>query len=147
MLFYQIKEDFLCIKIVILEKGVSKMQCKKLKVGVTMLVLLGSFIGSDVSVYPVQAYQESDSSVSFLLNNWLYGDWYDQNGNLVLTIGNGYINGCQVITGFDFIGGIPGEGTIRILESTGYRDIHMQWSGNGKHRTLVIDNNMTLNRR
>jgi len=123
------------------------MQCKKLKVGIAMVVLLGSFVGNDISVYPVQAYQESDSTVSFLLNHRLYGEWYDQNGNLGLTIEDGYINGCQVITGFDFVGGGSGEGTIRILESNGYRDIHMQWYGNGKHQTLVIDNTMTLNRR
>ena len=42
---------------VILEKGVNKMQCKKVKVGIAMVVLLGSFVGNDISVYPVQAYQ------------------------------------------------------------------------------------------
>jgi hypothetical protein len=51
--------------------------------------------------------------------NHIKGNWYDSEGNLVLTIGNGYINGCKVICGLA-CGDAYG---YRIQESDGYRDM------------------------
>ncbi|BEU86623.1 hypothetical protein TAMA11512_00870 [Selenomonas sp. TAMA-11512] len=52
--------------------------------------------------------------------NLMEGDWYDTNGNRVLQIAGGYINGCRVLAAYDFAGASAnGVGCFDILESTG----------------------------
>ena len=46
------------------------------------------------------------------------GDWYDASGNKVLSISNGYINGCRIVDGADFVGGYPGAGVFIIQEKS-----------------------------
>ena len=67
------------------------------------------------------------------------GDWYDANGNKVLSISNGYINGCRIVDGADFVGGYPGAGALIIQEAQGRKAIHLQWLGNGEHKTLIMN--------
>ena len=67
------------------------------------------------------------------------GDWYDANGNKVLSISNGYINGCRIVDGADFVGGYPGAGVFIIQEAQGRKAIHLQWLGNGDHKTLIMN--------
>lgn len=67
------------------------------------------------------------------------GDWYDANGNKVLSIFNGYINGCRIVDGADFVGGYPGAGVFIIQEAQGRKAIHLQWLGNGEHKTLIMN--------
>ena len=67
------------------------------------------------------------------------GDWYDANGNKVLSISNGYINGCRIVDGADFVGGYPGAGVFIIQEAQGRKAIHLQWLGNGEHKTLIMN--------
>ena len=67
------------------------------------------------------------------------GDWYDANGNKVLSISNGYINGCRIVDGDDFVGGYPGAGVLIIQEAQGRKAIHLQWLGNGEHKTLIMN--------
>lgn len=67
------------------------------------------------------------------------GDWYDASGNKVLSISNGYINGCRIVDGADFVGGYPGAGVFIIQEAQGRKAIHLQWLGNGEHKTLIMN--------
>lgn len=69
------------------------------------------------------------------------GDWYNHNGNKVLSIGNGYINGCPILAGFDWAGSKQFGGVIlRIKESSGVRDIHINWlKGEGAGNYVQID--------
>ena len=67
------------------------------------------------------------------------GDWYDARGNKVLSISNGYINGCRIVDGADFVGGYPGAGVFIIQEAQGRKAIHLEWLGNGEHRTLIMN--------
>lgn len=70
------------------------------------------------------------------------GDWYDQNGNRVLSITENTINGCNVLAGYDFAGGgINSSGYFRILEKSGYRDIKLSPRG---EKLLEIDEKLTL---
>lgn len=69
------------------------------------------------------------------------GIWYDEQGNQILTIANGYINGCSVIEGYDFAGGRGQYGVYRIMENGGPRDITIQ-KMNAK--MIKIDNEMIL---
>ena len=67
------------------------------------------------------------------------GDWYDASGNKVLSISNGYINGCRIVDGADFVGGYPGAGVFIIQEAQGRKAIHLEWLGNSEHRTLIMN--------
>lgn len=67
------------------------------------------------------------------------GDWYDANGNKVLSISNGYINGCRIVDGTDFAGGYPGLGVFIIQEAQGRKAIHLEWLGFDEHKTLIMN--------
>ena len=75
------------------------------------------------------------------------GEWYDARGNKVLTISNGYINGCLIVGGTDFVGGYPGAGVFIIQEAQGRKAIHLEWLGNGEHRTLIMNKKDQLTNR
>lgn len=75
------------------------------------------------------------------------GDWYDASGNKVLSISNGYINGCRIVDGADFVGGYPGAGVFIIQEAQGRKAIHLEWLGNGEHRTLIMNKKNQLTSR
>lgn len=75
------------------------------------------------------------------------GEWYDARGNKVLTISNGYINGCRIVDGADFVGGYPGAGVFIIQEAQGRKAIHLEWLGNGEHRTLIMNKKDQLTNR
>ena len=56
------------------------------------------------------------------------GDWYNGNGDLVLSIHDGYINSCQVLGGYDFAGGSSrAHGKFLIAESDGTRYLFLKW--------------------
>ena len=60
--------------------------------------------------------------------NLMEGDWYDADGNRVLEIGGGYINGCRVLAAYDFAGASShGAGRFDILENTGSRSLYLTW--------------------
>lgn len=69
------------------------------------------------------------------------GDWYDASGNKVLSISNGYINGCRIVDGY------PGAGVFIIQEAQGRKAIHLEWLGNGEHRTLIMNKKNQLTNR
>lgn len=75
------------------------------------------------------------------------GEWYDARGNKVLTISNGYINGCLIVGGADFVGGYPGAGVFIIQEAQGRKAIYLEWLGNGEHRTLIMNKKDQLTNR
>ena len=75
------------------------------------------------------------------------GDWYDASGNKVLSISNGYINGCRIVDGADFVGGYPGAGIFIIQEAQGRKAIHLEWLGNGEHKTLIMNKKDQLTNR
>ncbi len=55
------------------------------------------------------------------------GQWYDGNVRVVSIYGK-YINGCEVLTAYDFAGETnSASGYFRIKEATGVRDIKIQW--------------------
>ena len=90
------------------------------------------------SALHVDAYQTS-LDIIIRTSQKVAGDWYDANGNKVLSISNGYINGCRIVDGTDFVGGYPGAGVFIIQEAQGRKAIHLQWLGNGEHKTLIMN--------
>lgn len=59
----------------------------------------------------------------------MQGDWYDDNGVKVLAINGRFINACEVLEAYDFAGSNSlGVGVFRIQESTGVREIKLEWN-------------------
>ncbi len=74
----------------------------------------------------------------------LSGNWYDSHGELILSVKGNYINGCEVISGYDFVGGGV-NGYFRIKEASGYRDLKIYQIGTfGKY--LELDDRIGLRR-
>ena len=94
----------------------------------------------------IEAQQMSVDSV-LRASQKVSGEWYDARGNKVLTISNGYINGCLIVGGADFVGGYPGAGVFIIQEAQGRKAIHLEWLGNGEHRTLIMNKKDQLTNR
>lgn len=91
-------------------------------------MLLAAFLLVGLSaLQPAHAARMEQQSVTKVLN-LMEGDWYDADGNRVLQIGGGYINGCRVLAAYDFAGGSShGAGRFDILESTGSRSLYLTW--------------------
>lgn len=118
----------------------------KVKVFLTAFILSLAFVGGTIQTSPVQAQTMAYQYVSNAVNK-MAGDWYDSQGNLVLSIADGYINGCQVVAGYDFAGGSSNAvGVFRILEDAGYRNIKIQWSIHNSQQDHLVFNGTTLYR-
>ena len=92
----------------------------------TMILIISLLVGLS-ALQPVHAARMEQQSVTKVLN-LMEGDWYDANGNRVLEIGGGYINGCRVLAAYDFAGAsLHGMGRFEILESTGTRNLYLEW--------------------
>lgn len=106
---------------------------------ISKLLLLSIFSAICLfSAFTVEAAQTSlDTAIRF--SKKIAGDWYDSSGNKVLSISNGYINGCQIVDGTDFAGGNPGVGVFIIQEAEGRKAIHLDWFGSGEHKTLIMN--------
>ena len=80
---------------------------EKLKLFVCMcfsIVCLVSALTIEAAQVPLDSVIRTSQKVA--------GDWYDASGNKVLSISNGYINGCRIVDGADFVGGYPGAGFL-----------------------------------
>ena len=78
------------------------------------------------------------------------GDWYDGTENKVLTVKNGYINGCRILSGFNSRqAGIEAGQSFRINEKTGVREIDFEWfvGKSGYSNYMVLDGKKLLHRK
>ena len=92
----------------------------------TMLLVAVLLVGL-FALQPAHAARMEQQYVTKVLN-LMEGDWYDADGNRVLQIGGGYINGCRVLAAYDFAGASShGAGRFDILESTGSRRLYLTW--------------------
>ena len=92
----------------------------------TMLLAAVLLVGL-FALQPAHAARMEQQYVTKVLN-LMEGDWYDADGNRVLQIHDGFINGCQVLAGYDFAGSSSfGAGRFDILESTGRRKLYLEW--------------------
>ena len=92
----------------------------------TALLYFSLLVGV-IALQPVHAAQMEQQYVTKVLN-LMEGDWYDADGNRVLQIGGGYINGCRVLAAYDFAGASSyGAGRFDILESAGSRSLYLTW--------------------
>ena len=90
----------------------------------TMLLAAVLLVGLS-ALQPAHAARMEQQSVKKVLN-LMEGDWYDTDGNRVLEIGGGYINGYHVLAAYDFAGGSShGAGRFDIIESTGSRSLYL----------------------
>ena len=111
-----------------------------------LMICMALCISCLFSSLTIEAQQMSVDSV-VRASQKVSGEWYDARGNKVLTISNGYINGCLIVGGADFVGGYPGAGVFIIQEAQGRKAIHLEWLGNGEHRTLIMNKKDQLTNR
>jgi hypothetical protein len=107
---------------------------------ITVFLIMGMVVPNTV-----QAMREMESQYVTKALNIMDGDWYDHSGKLVLQIHDGCINGCKVLTGYDFAGGNScANGQFRILESTGTRNLYLSWDirHSGKDSIKLNDSQM-----
>ncbi len=83
---------------------------------------------------------------AFLLR--FQGDWYDGNGNKVLTIDGRKFNDAEVVASYNLMGTFHyGTGVFRIKEKKKYRNIHIDWKINGTNSDFItVDRGPMLNR-
>lgn len=76
----------------------------------------------------------------------LSGDWYN-NGKLVLSIHDNYLNDCQIVKVMNIAGGggLAG-GQLRIIEDSGYRDLKLSWRIFKDRHDHITFNNQVLHK-
>ena len=106
---------------------------EKMKIFIFSIVLA-------VMIFPAMTCQADDyQSVSVTALKDIVGNWYDTNGNLVMSISNDYkLNGCPIIS-VGFMGDSAAMYKIRINEGNRYRDIEVLETGSGYHEILDVD--------
>lgn len=88
----------------------------------------------------------SPTDVEPLLSR-MQGDWYNNSNQLVLSIDDVYINACQVVNVYNMAGGSSnGVGTFRLVESSGSRDVRIEWHLNPQGASTLIFNGQGLHR-
>lgn len=82
----------------------------------------------------------------------LQGNWYDLDGNVVLTFDGASVNGCPVVDILRVAGGGGDVGfTVRIVEDAGYRDLKLSCMGlspnpDDYHQYIRLDGKQKLRR-
>lgn len=78
----------------------------------------------------------------------LQGDWYNDDGELIVSIKDNYINGCQVLSASQFAGGSNfAAGTFYIKESTGTRGLKIMFQiFNKPSDYIIVDDNVMLHK-
>lgn len=121
------------------------MNLKKFKLG---CLAVSFFVAMFLITANSNTVQASDVGYTYALNH-IQGNWYDNNGHLVISVKGNYINDCEVIGGHDFVGGNPGAGYFTIRERQGNRDIYIEWDssyeGGYHHTPYIIVNNSGVN--
>lgn len=121
------------------------MNLKKFKLGCLALSFFVAMFLITANSNTVHAEQMSYTDVINEIHNRIAGNWYDNNGHLVISVKGNYINDCEVIGGHDFVGGNPGAGYFTIRERQGNRDIYIEWDssyeGGYHHTPYIIVNN------
>lgn len=103
-------------------------------------IVLVVIMAVPLPVFASSPYHEESPEMVQKELSYFTGEYYDKNGNVILTIKDGYINGCKVITGFNFAGkGFSSSNIFRIIENNGYRDIHIDGEGYDEHEMVIID--------
>ena len=78
----------------------------------------------------------------------LQGDWYNDDGELVISIKGNYINGCQVLSASQFAGANRfAAATFNVRESAGIRGIKIMFQiFDEKSDYIVVDDSVTLHK-
>lgn len=73
-----------------------------------------------------------------------FGNWYDSNGDLVLTIdGNGTINGYKVLS-VGYTGDSVAFYKVRIADGNSIGEVYLAHFGQGYHDTLILNEKIAL---
>ena len=78
----------------------------------------------------------------------LAGDWYDGDGQLVLSLNDTYLNQCPVTGLHGLAGGMSlAGGTLNLVEAAGPRDLSLSWRVNHDLHDYVIFDHLMLHKK
>lgn len=106
-------------------------------------LMICTVLFSSIFINTAQAKNMAFPYVKNVLNK-ISGNWYDNNGNLVISVKGEYVNDCLVVGGNDFVGGNPGSGYFWLNESQGIRKMYIFWDTVGNPPYIEIDNSGIL---
>lgn len=90
---------------------------------------------------------DNQSDLSQKILSRINGDWYNDKDELVLSIQENYINGCEVFKAISPSGGLSiGKCIFRIIENNGYRDITLFWRVFNDQHDYILYNNSLLHK-
>lgn len=102
---------------------------------VSLATLPGQFAqAQDVAAQPVDV-----ATVQAMVNQW-NKNWYAADGQFIMSLEGGNINGCPILGGSVAHTDRGTIGNFKIQEPERVRDIVIKHSGMGMHEQLVIDN-------
>lgn len=81
--------------------------------------------------------------------DWLepaVGDWYDTNGQLMMTVTTSAINSCPVTALTDMTMDYPRTGRFTVAEADGEKTIKLDLLGHGSHQYLIVNDRTPLRR-
>ena len=102
---------------------------------VSLATLPGQFAQArDVAAQPVDV-----ATAQAMVNQW-NKNWYAADGQFIMSLEGGNINGCLILSGSVAHTDRETIGNFKIQEPERVRDIVIKHSGMGMHEQLVIDN-------
>ena len=102
---------------------------------VSLATLPGQFAqAQDVAAQPVDT-----ATAQAMVNQW-NKNWYAADGQFIMSLEGGNINGCPILSGSVARTDRETVGNFKIQEPERVRDIVIKHSGMGMHEQLVIDN-------
>ena len=102
---------------------------------VSLATLPGQFAQArDVAAQPVDV-----ATAQAMVNQW-NKNWYAADGQFIMSLEGGNINGCPILSGSVARTDRETVGNFKIQEPERVRDIVIKHSGMGMHEQLVIDN-------
>lgn len=78
----------------------------------------------------------------------IQGDWYDEYGNKLVTVQDNNINGCEIVSVYDIVGGGGlAHGTFRLRENEQEWDVKLSWNiRKSSGDSLSINGNLMLHK-
>lgn len=104
------------------------------------VVSLGAIAADTEAPLPLASVAHAETS-----EQWFTGNWYDAEGNFIISIQPGIINGCRIVRTYDVKGTNPGSGHYVILEANGEHDLFLEWEGGYWENNTYAEPHITVN--
>jgi len=117
------------------------------KIHIVLALFLLMFLSSS-TIYAYEVKNQMPWNLVQKKLKLMEGNWYNDDGKLILTVKGDYINGCEVMSAFDFAGASNfATGVFHIRESKGMRQMRIGWKIYGENNDYItVDRKQMLHR-